>query len=126
MVAALGRAILAVFLERNLAVVLPEEVQEALVVAGFHVEQPRDDLVVAARFLETAPDDLANVGAGDLAVHEQRIHGRPERFVLLDHPLVEVVGDSSAPLALGPKQHGVVRADLGRQVLDARSSGRSP
>ena len=42
----------AIFLERNLAVVLPQEVQEALVVARLHVEEPRDDLVVAARLLE--------------------------------------------------------------------------
>ena len=114
-----SRMILAVFLERNLAVVLPKEVQESLVVASFHVEEPRDNLIVAPRFLESSPHDLANVRASDLSVHEKRIHGGPEGFVLLDHPLIEVVCDSSSTLALWPKHDGVVRSDLGRQVFDA-------
>src|SRR2546423_635274 len=45
----LSRLSLAIFLERQLAVVLPQEVQEPLVVARFHVEQAQDDFVVAAR-----------------------------------------------------------------------------
>ena len=79
---------LAVFLERNLAVVLPEEVEESLVVASLHVEQPRDNLIVAPRFLESSTHDLANVRASDFSIHEQRIHGGPEGLVLFDHPLV--------------------------------------
>jgi hypothetical protein len=42
---------LTVFLERNLAVVLSQEVEESFVVASLHVEEPRDDLIVAARLL---------------------------------------------------------------------------
>ena len=37
-----------------MALVLPQEVQEALVVLRFHVEEPGHDLVVPARLFETA------------------------------------------------------------------------
>src|SRR5688572_27389184 len=51
-----GPTTLTIILERNLAIVLPQEVQEALVVTRLHVEQPRHDLVVAARLLEATAD----------------------------------------------------------------------
>ena len=37
---------------------------------------------VAPRLFETPTDHLAHVRAGNLAVHEQRIDGRPERPIL--------------------------------------------
>src|ERR1041384_5669543 len=43
---------LAIRLERQLALVLAQEVQELLVVRRVHVEEADDDLVAAARFLE--------------------------------------------------------------------------
>ena len=95
---------LAVLFERNLAVVLAEEVEEPLVVASLHVEQPRDDLVVASRFLESPPHDLSHICASYLTIHEQRIYRSPERFVLLDHPLVEIVSNRTPSFALGSKQ----------------------
>jgi len=117
---------LPVFLERNLAVVLPEEVQESLVVASLHVEEPRHDLIVSARFLETSTDDFTHVGARDFSVHEQRIHRGPERLVLFDHALVEIIRDGASTFPFWPQQHGVVRPDLRRQMLDAnrRSADR--
>ena len=68
----------AVLLEWHLTIVLAKEVQEALVVVGFHVEEPRDDLVVAARFFEPLAHQIADVSAGDFALHVERIDGRPE------------------------------------------------
>jgi hypothetical protein len=98
--------------------VLPQEVQEALIVASLHVEQAGDDLVVPARLFEAAPYDFTNVGARDLPIHEQRIDSRPEGLVLLNHPLIKVVGNRASPFTLRAKEHGVIRPDLGRQVLD--------
>src|SRR5688572_18701306 len=69
---------LAIFLERQLAVMLPQKIQKALVLARFHVEEARHDLVVAARLLEAATHDIANVLPGDFTGHVHRIHGRPE------------------------------------------------
>src|SRR5689334_8294684 len=62
--------VLAILFERNLAVMFSQEVKEPLVVARLHVEQTRDDLVVAARFLQTLTHDLADVRPRDLALHE--------------------------------------------------------
>src|SRR5688572_33509708 len=87
-----GEASLAVLLERDLAVVLPEEVEEPLVVARLHVEETRHDLVVAARLLEPAANHLAHVRPRDLAVHEQRIHGRPDRLGLFANAFMGLVG----------------------------------
>src|SRR5215203_5158545 len=39
----------AIVLERQLAVMLPQEVQEALVLTGLHVKEPGNDLVIATR-----------------------------------------------------------------------------
>src|SRR5829696_4952569 len=77
-------SLLPVVLERKLTVVLPEEVQKALVFALVHVEHPRDDLVVAARLLESLADDLADLALRDLPLHVARIHDRPERFPVVD------------------------------------------
>src|SRR4051794_27028611 len=63
------RPLLPVLLERKLAVVLAKEIEEALVVVITEVEHPRHDLVVAARFLEAAAHDLADVALRDLALH---------------------------------------------------------
>src|SRR5438093_9200473 len=43
----------AVFFERNLAIMLAQEVQKSLVIARLHVEQARHDLVVAARLFRS-------------------------------------------------------------------------
>src|SRR4029078_2608245 len=66
----------------NLTIVFPQEVQEPFVIARFHVEEPGDDLVVDARFFEAAPHNFPRVRSGDVPIHEQRIHDRPERFLL--------------------------------------------
>src|SRR4029078_5975036 len=90
---------LAEFLERGLALVLAQKVQELLVVLRLHVEHPRHDLVVAARPLQAAADDLAHGGAANLALQQHRIDRRPERLALVRDPLVELIGDRPAPLA---------------------------
>ena len=106
-----------VLFERNLAVVLSEEIEEALVVPGLHVEQARDDFVVATCLFQAAAHNFAHIRTRDLTIHEERIHSGPERLMLLDHPLVEVIRHRATTLALGPEQDRVVRANLGRQVL---------
>src|ERR1700704_5234866 len=83
----------AVFFERQLAVMFSQKVEESFVVARFHVEEACQDAVIAACFLETASDNVADVDAGDLASHIHRVHRRPERLALFDQPLVQVVGD---------------------------------
>src|SRR5262245_32296507 len=108
--AALAR--LAIFLEWNLAVMFPQKIQKPLVFPRLHVEQPRDDLVVAPGFFETAADHLPDVAARNLAVHKQRIDRRPERLALFDQPLVQIVGDCPAALSLGAKRHRIPHADL--------------
>src|SRR5262249_16430258 len=61
----------------------------------FHVEQPRDDLVIPAGFLQTFADQIPHVPAGDLALQIEGIHRRPERLAIFDQLLVEVVGDGT-------------------------------
>src|SRR5262249_27750726 len=90
-------------LERELAIVLAQEVQKLLVVAWIHVEQLAHDLVVAARLLESFADDVAHVLPSNLTLHVERIYGGPERFAFLGELLVEVVGDRASPLALRPQ-----------------------
>src|SRR5262245_50860260 len=108
----------AIFLERDLAVMLSQEIEETLVIPRLHVEEPRHDLVVAARFFQAAAHDFSNVRARDLAVHEERIDGGPERLALLEHALVEIVGHGAAPLALRTQRHRILHLDLRRQMLD--------
>src|SRR5215831_7673906 len=91
--------VLTIFFERNLAVMFSQEVEEPFVVARLHVEQTRDDLVVAARFLQTLAHDLADVRSRDLALHEQRIDRDPERLALLHHPLIQIVCNGTATFA---------------------------
>ena len=55
--------------ERQLAFVLAQEIQEALVVAAIHVEQLDQHLVVAGRLLQSARDDRAHVLARQVADH---------------------------------------------------------
>src|SRR5438128_10369551 len=89
----------AIFAERKLTFVLPQKVQKLLVVVRLQIEQLRDDLVVAARLLQTFADQVANVGSRNLALHVEGIHGGPERFPILDQPLVEIIGNRATPLA---------------------------
>src|SRR5215831_10786877 len=90
---------LAVFLEGELAVVLAEEIQEALVLPRFHVEEAQDDLVVAARLFEALVHEIAHVALRDLAVHVERIHRAPERLAFVDELLEQIVGDRAPALA---------------------------
>src|SRR5205085_5561849 len=73
-----------VFLEGHLAIVLAQEIQKALVFALLHVEEPRHDLVVAARFLQALPYEIADVAPRDLALHVQRVDRVPERLALVE------------------------------------------
>src|SRR5688572_12247348 len=72
--------------ERLMTVVLPEKVQEAAVIARRHVEKVHQNPVVAARSLEAALHEEANVVAGDIALDERLVDGRPERFAARNHP----------------------------------------
>ena len=74
-------------LERDVALVLPEEVQELLVVLRRHVEALHQHLVVAARVLEAEPDDVADIVAGEVARHERLVDLRPERRAVREHPI---------------------------------------
>jgi hypothetical protein len=67
---------------------LSQEIEKSFVFALFHVEQSRHDLVIAARFLEPAPDDFADVRSRDFALHEQGVDRGPERLALIDETLV--------------------------------------
>src|SRR5262245_25945022 len=71
-------------LERQMAVVLPQEIEEPLVIVGRHVEQLHEAAVAAACVLEPAADDFLQVGPGQIARHERAIDRRPERFAALD------------------------------------------
>src|SRR5437868_7805696 len=93
------RTLLAILLERQLTVMLPKEVEETLVVFVPEVEHARDDLVVASRLLEPAPDDVADIVLRDLALHVQRVHRRPERLAFFRHAVIQLVGTRPAPLA---------------------------
>src|ERR1700755_1655878 len=74
--------------KRDLAVVFPQEVQESLVIARLHVEETGHDSIIASGFLQTAADELADMFACEIALHEKRIHRRPKRFLLIDEALV--------------------------------------
>src|SRR5437762_1245918 len=104
------------FLERELAIVLPEKIEEPLVIARLQVEHPGDDPVVAARVFESLPDHLPERPACNLAIHVERVDARPERFAFLREPPVEVVGDGAPPLPLRPEGHVLVHAHISRQV----------
>src|SRR5712691_8401460 len=106
---------LSVLAEWQLTFVLAEEVQELLVVAGLQVEQLRDDLVVAARFVQPFADQIADVRSRDLPLHVEGIDGGPEGLTILDEPLVEIVGDGPAPLASRAMHALVTAADFVRQ-----------
>src|SRR5207302_6386034 len=60
-----GRA--AVLVKGHVAVVLPQEIEESLVVVRTHAEQFGDDLVAAVRLLQAATDDFADVVAREVA-----------------------------------------------------------
>src|SRR6185503_4434973 len=105
-------ASLAVLLERKLTIVLPEEVEEALVVTRLHVEQARHDFVIAASFFESFAHDLAHVPSGDFPIDEQWIDRRPERFALFDHSPIEIFRHGTSSLALPAQRHVLVNPDL--------------
>src|SRR5262245_18759731 len=108
---------LPVFLERQLAIVLAQEIQKPLVVARLHVEELRHYLVIATRVLEPLAHEIAHIAARDLALHVERIDNGPERLPLLHQLLVEVICDRAATLLLRSEADGLVRPDLHRQVL---------
>jgi hypothetical protein len=55
------------------ALVFAQEIQEPFVVLGRHVEAGHEELVVAARMLETHPDEFAHVGSREIARHERLV-----------------------------------------------------
>src|SRR6266851_7499222 len=79
---------LPVFFERKLTIVLPKEIEKSLVLALFHVEEPGDDLVVAARLFESLADEVADVALRDLTLQIQRIDCGPERLAILDEAFI--------------------------------------
>ena len=64
----------------QLAVVLAEEPGKSLPVGVGHVEDEHEILGVAPSPVQRPAHEIAHVGPGDLALHEQGIHGRPEAF----------------------------------------------
>src|SRR5206468_5253109 len=100
---------LAILFERNLAVMFSEKIQETFVVPRVHVEDARDDLVVAPRFFQALPHHLANVRARDFALHEERIHRGPERFAVLGQPLIEIVRNRTAAFTSRTETNGILR-----------------
>src|SRR5688572_15088869 len=113
-----GKVVLPVLLERHLAVMLAEEIQEPLVIAGFHVEESCHDLVVATGFFQTASHDFAHVAPRNLALHVQRVDGRPEGLTLIEHPLVQVVRNRAPPLALWPERNRILDADFHGEMIE--------
>src|SRR5436190_23387848 len=71
-------------LKRHVALVLPEEVQEALVVARRHVKQLEQIAIAAASPLETEAHQGPQRVAREIARHERPVDQRPERLPLLD------------------------------------------
>ena len=61
-----GLSLLSVFFERKLAIVLPQEIQKSFVFALLHVEEPRDDLVIAAGFFQSFADEISHVALRNL------------------------------------------------------------
>ena len=95
----------------------PQEVQEALVLARFHVEETGDNLVVPAGLFEPAAHHVTHLGTGNLARHVHRVDRGPERFPMLGETEIEVVGDGAAALATRAEGDVVLGADLRGQVL---------
>src|SRR4026208_1347498 len=109
--------VLPVFLERDLTVVLAQEVEESLIVALLHIEEARSDLVVPSRFLKALADNVADVRSRDFALHVQRIHDTPERLTLFDQALIQLVGRRPAALLLRPHRTGAPRFDFRREIV---------
>src|SRR5215510_3859288 len=101
-----------------MTIVLPQEVQEALVVAGVDVEQTQNDLVVASGFLEALVHEITHVAASDLAIHVEGIYRRPERLALLDELLEQVIDDGPAPFPSGSQAGHRCRSELEREVVE--------
>ena len=96
---------------------LAQEVQEPFVVLGPHVEQPRDDFVVAPRVLQSPTDDLPHISPSDLALHVQWIDGGPERLALLNQPLVQIIGHGGPPLAARARRDALRLSEVRRQIF---------
>src|SRR5688572_19373890 len=73
-------------LEWDVALVLPQEVEEPLVVLGRHVEARDQQLVVAKCMLQAKPNHFPDVVSGQVARHERLVDRRPERFPSVDQP----------------------------------------
>src|SRR2546425_12604413 len=76
------------WLERHLALVLPEKVQEALVVLWRHVEQAHETLVAALHVFEPSQHELPEVVACDVARHEWLVHHGPKSLLCANHLFV--------------------------------------
>ena len=76
-------------LKRHVALVLAKEVEKPLVVLRWHVEGRDEQLVVAARVLETEADDFSEVMSGEIAGHEWLIDHRPEGLLRVEDPIEE-------------------------------------
>ena len=111
-------ALLSILFERKLAIMLPEEVQELLVVVRIHVEQLHDDLVASASLLETALHEVPDIRLGDLTLHVEWVDRRPERLPIIDKLLIELVGYSAPPLASGSEGHVAFGPNLHRKIVD--------
>ena len=70
----------------DVAAVLVQKVQEALVIALLHVEQRHEHPIVAARLTQAERDDLAQRAPREIARNERLVHDRPERFGAAGEP----------------------------------------
>ena len=71
-------------LKRQMAIVLFQERQEALVVVRGHVEVAEQEAIAALCLLQAAANEESDVLAGQIAFHEARVDARPERFLVHD------------------------------------------
>src|SRR6266545_3778761 len=67
-------------LERQMALMLSQEVQETLVIVRRHVEQLDQAAVVASGALEAVADDLLQFLAREVPRHERAVDYGPERL----------------------------------------------
>src|SRR4029077_18944666 len=71
--------------------VFAEEIEKQPVVAGPHVEEADERLVVATDLVETPAEDDAQIVTGEIPRHEGRTDDRPERLTAGDHALEQLV-----------------------------------
>jgi hypothetical protein len=92
-----------------MAVVLVEEGEEALVVAGRHPEQFNQLPIVALRPLQSGLDDLSKVGLRELAIDKRGVHDGPEALASDHHHVPQLLG---ARLGFGLRLGGWLRTRL--------------